>query len=103
MVAQNSSRILVTGVSGPIGTALLPSLNARGFQVTRLVRGPASGERQISWDPGKPLPPERVSGFDAVVHLAGESIVGRWTEAKKGRIRNSRISWRENQIGRNKT
>src|SRR5713226_2587436 len=92
MVAQNSSSILVTGVSGPIGAALLPSLNARGFQVTRLVRGPASGERQISWDPGKPPPPERVSGFDAVVHLAGESIVGRWTEAKKGRIRNSRIS-----------
>ena len=56
------------------------------------MRGAASGERQISWDPSKPLPPERVSGFDAVVHLAGESIVGRWTEAKKGRIRNSRIS-----------
>ena len=92
MVAQNSSRILVTGVSGPIGAALLPSLNARGVQVTRLVRGPASGARQISWDPSKPLPPDRVSGFDAVVHLAGESIVGRWTEAKKGRIRDSRIS-----------
>jgi uncharacterized protein (TIGR01777 family) len=35
--------------------------------------------------------PESVSGFDAVVHLAGESIVGRWTEAKKRRIRESRV------------
>ena len=37
------------------------------------------------------LAPESVSGFDAVVHLAGESIVGRWTEAKKRRIRESRV------------
>jgi uncharacterized protein (TIGR01777 family) len=37
------------------------------------------------------MSPETVSGFDAVIHLAGESIVGRWTEAKKARIRDSRI------------
>jgi uncharacterized protein len=85
------SRILVSGVSGPIGTALLPSLKTRGYQITRLVRGVATGENQVSWDPGKPVPPESVSGFDAVIHLAGESIVGRWTEQKKLKIRNSRV------------
>jgi len=66
-------------------------LNARGYEVTRLVRSPASGEGQINWDPAKPLAPESVSGFAAVIHLAGESIVGRWTEAKKKRIRESRV------------
>ncbi len=84
------SRILVSGVSGPIGSALLPSLKTKGYRVTRLVRGPVTGEEQIAWDPAKPFSPQEVSGFDAVVHLAGESIVGRWTEAKKKAIRDSR-------------
>lgn len=86
-----SGKILVSGVSGPIGTALLPSLDARGYKITRLVRGFPSGEGQITWDPARPIAPESVSGFDAVIHLAGESIVGRWTESKKARIRDSRI------------
>jgi uncharacterized protein (TIGR01777 family) len=91
---MNSSRILVTGASGPIGAALVPSLNARGYTVTRLVRSNAvrsvTEKDQIAWDPSRPLLPESVSGFDAVIHLAGESIVGRWTEAKKRRILDSR-------------
>ena len=86
------SRILVSGVSGPIGAALLPSLKSRGYQVTRLVRGALAGADQISWNPLEPIPPEKVSGFDAVIHLAGESIVGRWTNAKKIKIRESRVA-----------
>jgi len=85
------SRILVSGVSGPIGAALLPSFKTRGLEVVRLVRGQASGEEQLGWNPLKPISPETVSGFDAVVHLAGESIVGRWTAEKKKEIRDSRI------------
>jgi uncharacterized protein len=84
------SSILVSGVSGPIGSALLPSLKARGYRVTRLVRAGASGNGQIAWDPAKTISPDAVSGFDAVIHLAGESIVGRWTEAKKKAIHDSR-------------
>jgi uncharacterized protein (TIGR01777 family) len=86
-----TSKILVTGVSGLIGTALLPSLRAGGSSVMRLVRGPAKGEDQISWDPSAALDPRVVSGFDAVIHLAGETIFGRWTAAKKKKIRDSRI------------
>ena len=86
------SRILVSGVSGLIGAALFPSLIARGYDVTRLVRGPAAEEGQIAWDPAKPISPEMVSGFDAVIHLAGESIVGRWTKTKKIKIRSSRVA-----------
>jgi uncharacterized protein (TIGR01777 family) len=83
-------KILVSGSSGLVGAALLPVLQSSGYEVTRLVRGAASGKGRIGWDPARPLAPESVSGFDAVVHLAGESIVGRWTEAKKRRIRESR-------------
>jgi uncharacterized protein (TIGR01777 family) len=86
------SRILVSGVSGPIGAALLPPFKTRGYEVTRLVRGAVTGEDQISWNPGKPIAPDAVSGFDAVIHLAGESIVGRWTEEKKAKIRDSRVA-----------
>jgi uncharacterized protein (TIGR01777 family) len=85
-----NSRILVSGVSGPIGTALLPSLRTSGCSVVRLTRGPTNQD-QISWDPSVPITPETVSGFDAVIHLAGESIFGRWTEAKKSKIRDSRV------------
>jgi uncharacterized protein (TIGR01777 family) len=85
------SRILVSGVSGPIGAALLPSLKTRGYTVARLVRGAITGEDQIAWNPAQPISPELVSGFDAVIHLAGESIVGRWTSEKKLHIRDSRV------------
>jgi uncharacterized protein (TIGR01777 family) len=87
---MNSSRVLVSGASGPIGAALLPSLKASGCAVTRLVRGVATGADQISWNPADPVSPDSVSGFEAVIHLAGESIVGRWTDAKKRRILDSR-------------
>lgn len=88
---MSPARVLVSGVSGPIGAALLPSLNARGCEVVRLVRGPAAGDGQLAWDPAQPLSSVSVSGFDAVIHLAGETIVGRWTDAKKARIRDSRV------------
>jgi hypothetical protein len=89
-------RILVTGVSGPIGTTLLSSFDTQGTQVVRLVRGRAQNAAQVSWDPLAPVPPATVSGFDAVVHLAGESVVGRWTEEKKKAIRESRVQGTRN-------
>ncbi len=84
-------RVLVSGVSGPIGAALLPALRERGYGITRLVRGAKSGADQITWDPAQPVRPQSVSGFDAVIHLAGESVVGRWSADKKRRILDSRV------------
>jgi len=89
-------RVLVTGVSGPIGTALLASFDPEKTQIVRLVRGRAQNAAQGSWDPLAPLSPAAVSGFDAVVHLAGESIVGRWTAEKKKAIRESRVQGTRN-------
>jgi uncharacterized protein (TIGR01777 family) len=50
-----------------------------------------SDEERVAWSPAQPISPDAVSGFDAVIHLAGESIVGRWTAGKKARLRESRI------------
>ena len=90
------NRILTSGASGPIGTALLASFSAHGAQIVRLVRGRAQNAAQVSWDPLAPVPPAAVSGFDAVIHLAGESVVGRWTEEKKKAIRHSRVQGTRN-------
>lgn len=86
-------RILLTGSSGLIGHALLPFLTADGHKVVRLTRpqAPARGG-DISWDPDAGIiQAEDLEDFDAVVHLAGESIVGRWTAEKKARILDSRV------------
>lgn len=98
MAALESARVLLTGSSGLLGSALLVSLKSRGFEVTRLVRGRVSEEGQIHWDPMRPPNPESVTGFDAVIHLAGESVVGRWTAAKKAKIRDSRVTSTRNLV-----
>jgi uncharacterized protein (TIGR01777 family) len=90
------TRVLVSGSSGPIGAALLPKLRAQGLEVVRLVRRAPAGDQQIPWNPVEPLDPAVISGFDAVVHLAGETIVGRWTDAKKRRIHESRAAGTRN-------
>ena len=89
-------KVLVSGSSGLIGPALCSLLATEGYQVVRLVRNASSGEGEIEWDPTKPLAPESVSGFEAVVHLAGESIVGRWSDEKKAAIRHSRVAGTKN-------
>ena len=85
--------ILVSGANGLIGAALAPALESAGHRVTRLVRGRARpGWGEVAWEPeaGRmPLP--ALENVDAVVHLAGESIVGRWTADKKRRIYDSRV------------
>jgi uncharacterized protein len=90
------NRILLSGASGLIGTALLASLEAQGTQIVCLVRGRVSNAAQVSWDPLAPISPATVSGFDAVIHLAGESIVGRWTGEKRKAIRESRVQGTRN-------
>src|SRR5205809_68145 len=82
-------RVLMSGASGLLGSAIGRALEVEGAVITRLVRGKASGKNQILWEPGKPL--TLPSTFDAVIHLAGEPVVGRWTAAKKARIRDSRV------------
>ena len=85
--------VIVSGANGLIGRALVPALESAGHRVTRLVRGRARpGWAEIAWEPeiGR-IAPQAMEGAEAVVHLAGESIVGRWTADKKRRIYESRV------------
>ena len=79
-------KILITGASGLVGSALCPALEASGHSVVRLSRG-----GPVSWHPDtRTIAAAALDGVDAVVHLAGESVAGRWTDARKERILTSR-------------
>src|SRR5262245_39537589 len=86
-------RIAVSGSTGLIGTALTRALTQRGDEVVPLVRRVVRpGERAVAWDPaGGTVDRVGLEAMDAVVHLAGENVFGRWTAAKKQRIRDSRV------------
>jgi uncharacterized protein (TIGR01777 family) len=87
-------KILISGASGLVGSALVAFLGVAGHQVWRLVRRAARIERnEIFWDPEKGvLTAESLEGFDAVIHLSGENVAGsRWSEGVKKRIHDSRI------------
>jgi uncharacterized protein (TIGR01777 family) len=73
-----------------IGPALVTALRADGHDVMRLVRSDAaSGEAR--WDPTTgEIEREKLTGIDAAVHLAGESVGTRWNDAKKRAILESR-------------
>ena len=86
-------RIVVSGSTGMIGSALVAYLSKQGHDVIRLVRSePPLGSPDIRWDPTSgEIDAARLEGTDAVVHLSGENIAGRWTPEKKARLRDSRI------------
>ena len=86
-------RVLVSGASGLIGTALCASLRGDGDEAIRLVRRPAVASDEIEWDPAKgQLDPFTIGGFDAVVHLSGAGIGDRrWSDARRKEIRDSRL------------
>ena len=81
--------VAMTGSSGLVGTHLRAQLTTAGHTVIPLVRGSAGpGERH--WDMDDPAP-DLLRGVDGVIHLAGETIMGRFTEEKKRKIRDSRV------------
>lgn len=85
-------RVAITGSSGFVGSTLTAFLLSGGHEVLRLVRR-APGEGEARWDPRSgALAPASLEGLHAVVHLAGANIAGgRWTEARKRLIRDSRV------------
>jgi uncharacterized protein (TIGR01777 family) len=99
-------RVLVTGASGFIGSALCDSLLARGDAVVGLTRDPLrarSTNPTVVWHRWEPMlerpPADAFDGVDAVVNLLGERIDQRWTEESKERIMESRRTGTHNLIG----
>jgi len=83
-------KIAITGASGLIGTAASERLRANENDVVALARGDGTNQ---TWNPGTgALDESALDGCDALVHLAAENVMGRWTNAKKARIANSRIA-----------
>jgi uncharacterized protein len=83
--------IAVTGSSGLIGTALTALLTTGGHHVIRLVRRPPRHPGERYWRPEEPAA-DLLGGVDALIHLAGASIGGRFTDGRKAEIRDSRIT-----------
>jgi uncharacterized protein (TIGR01777 family) len=85
-------KIVVSGASGLIGSALVPALEADGHDVRRLVRREARNPSEIVWDPAAgTLDRGAIAGADAIVNLSGATIGRRWTDARKREILGSRI------------
>jgi uncharacterized protein (TIGR01777 family) len=90
------ARILISGASGLIGTALVRAFTANRISVVRLVRKPGpDSQQEINWSPLSPqaiADPSQLEGFDAVIHLSGANIAAhRWTPEYKKEIVDSRV------------
>jgi len=86
-------RIVISGASGLIGSALTSSLRADGIDVTTLVRRPPKNASERQWEPGeRELDPEVLAGAEAVVALGGASV-GRlpWTRRYRKELVDSRL------------
>lgn len=88
-------KILVSGSTGLVGSHLVPVLKSDGHEVVPLTRSSsdAANSNSVIWDVAEgTIEREKLTGFDAVVHLAGEPIAERrWNDEKKARIRDSRV------------
>src|SRR3954454_53266 len=86
-------KVVITGASGLIGTALVRSLTGDGHEVMKLVRRDARRPDEASWDPAsRRLDSALLSGADVVVNLAGAGIGDkRWTDDYKKLVLDSRI------------
>ena len=89
--------VTLTGATGLIGAGIVRALQARGDAVTILSRDPERARAALgdvdahAWQPlDEPAPAAALSGRDAVVHLAGESVAQRWTDASRRAIHDSR-------------
>ncbi len=89
---QKPMKILISGANGLIGSILKPFLRTGGHTVYQLERQSSSDPQSIFWQPRSgEIELEKLEGLDAVIHLAGESVMGRWTPEKKERILKSRV------------
>ncbi|MBI5055801.1 MAG: TIGR01777 family protein [Nitrospirae bacterium] len=86
-------KILIIGGTGFIGTPLSRELRNAGHTVVVTTRRPSGSKDKLTWNPPALISADTISGFDAVINLAGEPIApGRWTKERKELIMSSRIN-----------
>ncbi len=89
---RSPRRILLSGASGLVGKALCAALAEAGWEVVRLVRRPA-GPGEVTWNPAASrVDLAGIGVVEAVVHLSGESVSRRWTQATRAEISYSRAN-----------
>ena len=88
--SQRSVTVAVTGAGGLVGRNLCALLTTSGHTVVRLVRRDPCRPGERRWDPGAPAP-DLLDGADALVHLAGEPLFGRFSAGHKAAVRDSRV------------
>lgn len=83
--------VAISGASGFLGRALWAFLSTGGHRVLRLVRREAVAPDEVTWDPAAgTIDIAALEGVDAIVHLAGETVAQRWSDAARDRILKSR-------------
>jgi len=103
---EKGSMILVTGATGFIGRRLSAALDECGYEVAVLSRQPSRAQQRVpqaklveAWNPlSEPAPVHVIERVQGIVHLAGETVAGRWTEARKRAIRESRVQGTRNLV-----
>jgi len=88
-----AKKILITGATGLVGTALKKELLSRGYEVNTLSRNSSKDSNNFTWDVYHgTIDPDCITGVNAVVHLAGEAVVDKkWTPERKQQIIDSRV------------
>lgn len=88
-----AKKILITGASGLVGTALKKQLLSRGYEVNTLSRKSSEDAHSFTWDVYRgTIDASCIAGVDAVVHLAGEAVADKkWTPERKKQIIDSRV------------
>jgi len=85
-------KLVVSGASGLLGSALVPALEEDGHDVVRLVRRPATSPHEVEWDPERgSLDAAALAGVSGAINVSGANVGKRWTSARKAEIRSSRV------------
>jgi len=88
-----SKKILISGATGLVGTALIERLSGLGYECFSLVRREPKNSFEIAWNPNEGIMGKLPQGVGAVVNLAGENIAGGlWSIERKNRLWNSRVN-----------
>ena len=85
-------KLVVSGASGLLGSALVPALEADGHEIVRLIRRPPASSTEVEWNPARgSLDAGALAGVSGAINVSGANVGRRWTSSRKAEIRSSRV------------